>query len=166
MHPQFLIAREQLEFPQLDKEGTSVSDTAALGLHWSTTYLGKLDQWETFRVLAECLPPVCKDLFLEGLIGSRRMMSKECTLWWNITTLLSPLLYNLSPPKLLCCLCVLSLFLSQCAYSSLVVFSQILYVRGHFSWLKVCFFYIEGNIKQNKQPQENISQYFIIMHLG
>lgn len=70
------------------------------------------------------------------------------------------------PPKLLCCLCVLSLFLSQCAYSSLVVFSQILYARGHFSWLKVCFFCIEGNIKQNKQPQENISKYFIIMHLG
>ncbi len=90
MRPQFRIATEQLELPQLDKAGPNLSDTALLQLHWSTAYPGKLDQWETFRVLAECLPPVCGGLFLEGLIGRGRMMSEEGTLWWNIMILLFP----------------------------------------------------------------------------
>lgn len=89
MRPEFLIATEQLELPQLDKAGPSLSDTWLQQLHWSTAYPEKLGQWEALRVLAECCPPISKDLFLEGLIGSRRMMSESDTLWWNIMILLS-----------------------------------------------------------------------------
>lgn len=81
MRPQFHIAAEQLELPQLDKAGPSLSDIAVLQLKRSTAYPGKLDQWEIFRDLAEYLPPICRDQFLEGLIGRGRMMSEEGILW-------------------------------------------------------------------------------------
>lgn len=81
MRLQFLTAAEQLELAQFDKTGPTISDTAALQLHRSTAYPGKLDQWETFGVLAECLPPVLRDLFLEGLIGRHRMMSRAGAQW-------------------------------------------------------------------------------------
>jgi len=65
--------------PAGGRAGPRLSDAAVLRLHWSTAYPGKLDQWETFWVLVECLPPICRDLFLEGLIGRGRRMSEDGT---------------------------------------------------------------------------------------
>lgn len=48
--------KEQREPPHLNNAGPIVSETAVLLLLWPSTYLRKLDQWETFGVPS--LPPV------------------------------------------------------------------------------------------------------------
>lgn len=48
--------RNSWSFLNLTKQVPHSPTQRVLQLHWSTAYPGKLDQWETFRVLAECLP--------------------------------------------------------------------------------------------------------------
>lgn len=97
-------AAEQLELPQLDKAGPAFSDTASAAvalIHCLSRETGPVGDIQGLSWMPSL--PACTDLFLEGLIGSGRMMSEEGALWWNIMipTLLLPL-HSLFSLTLLC----------------------------------------------------------------
>lgn len=131
MRPQFLIATEQLELPQLDKAGPSISDTAALQLHWSNCLSRETGPVGDIRGLS-WVPPSCLQRSVFGGLNWKRendVQGRYSVVKHNDpANLLLP--HNLYYLTLLCCLHV---SLSSTLNCSAIVLSL------QFSSLVFCF---------------------------